>query len=254
MKVGIVAEGPADIAVLRNILHGKLGLQRKDSLALRPELSRDETDLAADGAAFGYRAPTPESYSNWALVLEECRCRTKIEEFLMTPLAGERFVIVHIDTAEAHHNGYDIPRPDRKRTDYSDRLRALVAEKIDALLGSELAKGVRHAIAIEETEAWVLTIHDDQHGDTGARQNSKERLRFVLYGKAPKVRRDSKVRDKPPRGNKSGEKKPSDDEGRRERKSEYDLHDALSLEFRDRSRLEACAQRNRSLRLFVDSL
>ncbi len=241
MKVGIVAEGPADIAVIRNILKGRLGVEQKDARAIRPRLNEDKTDLIERTTALGYRPQTLEEYSNWALVLEECRARTKIESFLLNELGDARFVVVHIDTAEAHHTGYDIARPDRSAPDYSDRLRALVVAKIDALLGPDLAPGVRHAVAIEETDAWVLTIHDDQGDrDTGSRPDPKKRLRFVLDRKASK--------------GKAREKKPRDDGGRERKKSGYEQYLALSADFRDGVELDACAQRNRSLRLFVDSL
>lgn len=249
MRVGIVAEGPADIAVLRNILAGKLGLQQKDSIAIRPELSEDETDLAENKAAGGYRAPTPETYSNWTIVLEECRSRTRIAEFLESPLAGERLVIIHIDTAEAHHKGYDIARPERKAADYCDRLRALVVQKINDLLGPDLAKEVRHAVAVEETDAWVLTIHDDQDTiDTCTRADPKKRLCFVLD------RQGSKMKSKPSRNDKTRAQRLKGGQARQKQTSEYDLHDGLSLYFRELTRLEACAERNRSLKLFVDSL
>ena len=239
MKVGIVAEGPADIAVIRNILKGKLGVEVKDTQTLRPRLNEDTTDLAERRAA-PFRPQAPEEYSNWSLVLEECRARGKIEDFLLNPIAGERLVVIHIDTAEAHLPGYDIDRPDRKVHDYGDRLRALVAAKLDALLGPELIAGIRYAIAIEETEAWVLTIHEDQDDrDTGARLDPKKRLRFVLDGKASK----GKTREKKSR-----------EEGRGTKKSEYELYEEWSIEFREGDQLEACAERNRSLRLFVDSL
>jgi hypothetical protein len=72
----------------------------------------------------------------------------------------------------------------RDRKDQSDLLRALVVAKIDDLRGPDLAVGVRHAVAVEETDAWVLTIHHDRvDRDTGARPDPKKRLRFVLEGK-----------------------------------------------------------------------
>ncbi len=181
MRVGIVAEGPGDIAVLRNILRGKLGLHSADTEILRPKLACDETDLAAANAAEGYRAPTAESYSNWTIVLDECRNRTTIEDFLDNQIDEERLVVIHIDTAEAHLPGFDIARPERKTPDYSDRLRTLVIEKMESLLGAKLAKGIRYAIAIEETDAWLLTIYDQQtDGDTSGRLDPKKRLKYLL--------------------------------------------------------------------------
>lgn len=220
MRVGIIAEGADDIAVLRNILKGKLGLDGSDSIALRPELYEDETDLAARG----HREQSPDEFSNFALVFAECRSRTKIEDFLDSPLNEERFVIIHIDTAEAHKDeGYGFSLPDRKAADYFERMREAVIGKMEKLLGHELAKGVRYAIAIEETEAWLLTIHDEESKkDTGTYFDPKARLSRAL-GKASKGRNQSDAR-------------------------------ALSVAFRALKKLEACAKRNRSLRLFIDSL
>ncbi len=239
MRVGIVAEGPADIAVIRNILKGKLGLQAADTEPIRPKLALDETDLAAARRAGGYRAPTPEEYSNWLIVLDECRRRTNLEDFLENQLDEERLVVIHIDTAEAHHPGYEIARPDRKDPQYSDRLRFLVIQKMEALLGPELARSARYAIAIEETEAWLLTLDDTQDDrDTGARRNPKKWMEDA----STKQRRDGKARAKKPR------------EEDRKKKSPYaDAHER-SLAFREGDQLEACADRNRSLRLFVNSL
>jgi len=241
VRVGIVAEGPADIAVVRNILKGKLGLDAADTEPLRPKLALDETDLAAARKTGGYHAPTPEEYSNWMIVLEECSQRTTIEDFLENQLDEERLVVIHIDTAEAHLPGYDIARPDRKAPGYSDGLRSLVVQKLWALLGADLAQSVRFAIAIEETEAWLLTL-DDSLGDrdTGARRDPKK----WVEDEARKQRQKGKARAK----------KPRDDEGGRKKKSPYAVAHELSLAFRDSGQLEVCAGRNRSLRLFLDSL
>lgn len=224
--IGIVAEGPADIAVLRNILKGKLGIDRDLTYTIRPELDSDATDLGGR-----YRAQRPEEYSNWTLVLEECRTRTRIQDFLGNQIEEESFVVVQIDTAEAHLPGYDVRRPNRENADYSSALRAIVLEKMVGLLGPDLAAKVRFAIAVEETDAWVLTIHETQdRRDTGARLNPKERLRQVL----------TRGRTRQP--------------GRVGSGGEYDLYHAWSSDFRSSRRLDACAARNRSLELFVESL
>lgn len=218
MRIGIVAEGPADVAVIRNILKGKLGMERSDTHVIRPELSEDATDLAERG----YRPQREVEFSNWRLVLEECRERTRIETFLVNQIDEERLVVVHLDTAEAHEPGYDIARPDRGADGYCDALRALVVAKLDAYLGPSLAAQVRHAIAVEETDAWVLTLHDKQDKrDTSARLHPKERLKHVMkLGADPAPER----------------------------------YHELTRELRQRKTLDACAKRNRSLRLFVDSL
>lgn len=101
MKIGLVAEGHGDIAVLRNILKGWLDLDGKDVLPIRPELAEDETDRARARTA-GFSAPSERSFSNWGLVLKECGERARIADFLQVQLAGERLVVIHLDTAECH--------------------------------------------------------------------------------------------------------------------------------------------------------
>src|SRR6185437_11246137 len=147
--------------------------------------------------------------------------------------------VVQIDTAEAHLPAYDITRPDRSAADYSDRLRSLVVAKIDDLLGPELATGVRHAVAIEEIDAWVLTIYETQAGrDTSMRLDPKDRLHFLLGDKT----RKGKAPERMSREKKSRERKPHDDETHGKKKSEYALYDERSIAFCDGGKLDACAQ------------
>lgn len=247
MRIGIVAEGPGDIAVLRNILKGKCGLDAADTEPLRPKLARDETDLASEKVKRGYQSPTAESYSNWTIVLDECKQRAAIEDFLDNQLDEERLVVVHIDTAEAHLPGYDILRPERKTSDYCTKLRSLVVDKLTVLLGAELAVKVRFAIAIEETEAWLLTIHDKQNTkDTSHYVDPKKRLHYLLDNAAPRTQPEPKP------GNQRRTKAPDTKVARKP--SEYELAHSRSVSFRDPKTLMTCASRNRSLRLFLDSL
>lgn len=231
--IGIVAEGPADIAVLRNILKGALGIDRDMTVAIRPELAQDATDL---NGARGFRQQTPEEFSNWQLVLEECRAREHIANFLSTPVDENSFVVVHIDTAEAHLPGYDVARPagdSLGHVDYCDKLRTAVVEKLAGLLGEAICGKVRYAVAIEETDAWLLTIHDkkDREKDTGTHRNPKKRLELALI-------RKSAARKGVPGG----------------KQKMYKLYDELSRAFRDRETLEELSERNVSLRRFVESL
>lgn len=230
MKIGIVAEGPSDLAVLENILKGSLGIDtRRDVRPIRPELAVDETDINDPARAAGYRAQGETEYSNWLLVLDECKKRSRIEDFISNQLDEERIVVVHIDTAEAELVGYDVARPaDRKSDAYTDMLRELIVAKINGLLGQELAVCVRHAVAVEETDAWVLTIYDIRSRDTARVLNAKKELGRVVS------RRDA-VRG---RGSMSA----------------YDRYNALTVEFRNWNKLATYAKRNRSLMLFIDSL
>lgn len=221
MQIGIVAEGPSDIAVLRNVLKGALGLERRDVIAIRPELSEDETDRSARRAR-GYQPPTLESFSNWLDVLKECTARERIATFLSAPLAEERLVVVHLDTAECEVPGYDIVRPSRDDPDYVSVLRARVVSRLFVLLSDELATNVRFAIAVEETDAWVLAALGE--ADTHRTLNSKKRLeRHQQY---------SAVRGEEP--------------GRRYRR--------LSQALGNRKGLAKASSRNGSLQLFVASL
>jgi hypothetical protein len=244
MKVGIVAEGPADVAVLMNILHGALGVERKDVLPIRPELTLDETDLA-ERRRGGYRPPQPEEFSNWALVLEECRERTRLADFLDSPIDEDRLLVIHIDTAESEQKGYEVERPDRRGPEYVERMRARVAARLEELLGEELSARSRFAVAVEETEAWLLTLHDHGKKDTGLILNPKKHLARLL-AEAP-ARKSGK--DRSGLGKRRG-----DDASAKTRRSELDAASGASAAFRDAEVLSTCTLRNASLRLFVRSL
>lgn len=69
MRIGVIAEGFADIAVIKAIVKKLLGLDGAALRVLRPEEAFDETDLQA------------MNFSNWSLVFESCK-----NEELLTPL------------------------------------------------------------------------------------------------------------------------------------------------------------------------
>lgn len=222
MKVGIIAEGPADVAVLVNLLKGKLGLDRKDVLAIRPDLASDETDL---------HEMAESRFSNWGIVKQECVERARIAAFV-EPFEDERLVVIHIDTAEADLPGFDVKRPGRQEPGYAGKLRQSVVEKINEWLGGEHLALIRHAVAVEEMDAWLLPLWSS-HKDTAGRPHPKEDLEKALN-----------------KGNKLSEK----ERKRHFLKSPYERYDELSSPLRRRKGLDECASRNESLRLFVESL
>ncbi len=138
MRIGIIAEGRGDLAVITNLLRGWLGLDREHVQFLRPEYALDETDL--------HEMPK-EQRSNWLLVKDECIGYTRIREFLDTPLDEERLVVIHIDTAEAELVGFDVVRPVETGQEYAIELRKRVAAKLDAWIGERSTEHLRYAIA-----------------------------------------------------------------------------------------------------------
>ncbi|MFO0587136.1 MAG: hypothetical protein U0441_06350 [Polyangiaceae bacterium] len=243
MKVGVVAEGPSDVAVVLNILFGKLGVERRDIVPIRPELTTDETDLSEKRAG-GYKPPSKKSFSNWQLVLGECADRTSLSDFLDSPIDEPRLLVVQIDTAEAHLAGFDVARPDHDAGDYVAEMRSRVVAKLAALLGEDLTPRTRFAVAVEEIDAWVLTLYAEDGEETGRVKNPKKKLEFALSS-APVPR--SKSRSPSGRGaTKSGD--------RPAKKSLFELYHERSAPLRDGATLETCKQRNRSLAMFVDSL
>lgn len=224
MEIGIVAEGSSDVAVLRNILKGKLGLDAYQVPAIRPELSQDETDLARTRPG-KYVQPGERSFSNWLEVINECRNRVHIETFLHSPAAGDRFVVVQLDTDMAHQQQYEVTRPPRDLPGYVEQLRSAVVEMLAGHLGETLSKQVCFAVTIEEMEAWVLPLYDSDSPDAARHRNPKKVLEEVL-------RRKTKL---PPYTLESGA-------------------DVLTQKFRKPKLLIAAAKSSRSLELFLTSL
>ena len=219
MRVGIIAEGRFDVAVVQNILKGALGLDREFTQPLRPELYADETDLHAD----------PDRFSNWALVKRECEDGAKIDDFTGSPIDdGPRFVVVHIDAAESPLYGVDRPQ-DRAGEDIT-ALIARIRGTVTGWLG-ERDGHVCPAIAVEETDACVLALHV-KDGTTDRLPNVKERLQRRLQEVLQGTRERQILRDQ--------------DSHRRGLE--------LSRDLRRRKALERCCARSESLRAFVAAL
>lgn len=222
MRVGIIAEGRADLAVLLNILKGRLGVDRSEVQLLRPEYYQDETDLHEHREA---------QHSNWELVRRECLEREKIRDFLDSPVDEHRFVVIQIDTAEAELPSYDVARPPRSDADYVATMRERVVATMNGWLEGEFVEHIRHAVAVDETDAWVLTVLCPEVPETGALVNPKHRLlKAVNDSLSPKER------------------------ARHFQRSTFDQYAELTRPLRKRKTLDAHAARNASLRGFVASL
>lgn len=165
MRIGVISEGHADRAVITNILTGLTGLDRNDIIALRPDNNLDETDKANIN---------PLAFSTWSVVKEECETRQLIDGFL--EFEDHDFIVIHIDTAEA--SLYGVTKPNNKSDTYCDDLRALVIQQINAWLKVDISNMILYAIAVEETEAWILPIYSSR--DSSKLANPKRMLDYLL--------------------------------------------------------------------------
>ena len=98
MRLGIIAEGNADVAVIKAVLKALKGIDGSDVVQLRPREQYDETDL------------NELSFSNWNLVLQSCGDERLLQPFF-DGLTEDALLVVQIDTAERGEAGYDIAEP-----------------------------------------------------------------------------------------------------------------------------------------------
>ncbi len=164
MRIGVICEGHTDRAVIRNILKGLKDIDSSQIVPLRPVYSVDETDLAQMAV---------DNYSNWSLVKTECENQNKIDHFLS--MEGHDFVIIHIDADCSDE--YGVPKP-VKNANYSEKMRDAIIVKINEWLGNSFQGQILYAVAIEETEAWVLTIYDKRDSTQSA--DPKAKLKYTL--------------------------------------------------------------------------
>lgn len=102
MRLGIIAEDKADIAVIKAVLKALKGIDGSDVVQLRPSEQFDETDL------------NEMNFSNWNLVLKSCEDNNLLQSFFDV-LADDALLVVQIDTAERGEAGYDINEPLRTK-------------------------------------------------------------------------------------------------------------------------------------------
>lgn len=174
MRIGIIAEGFADIIVVKSVLRALIGIEMSEMQSIRPVEVFDETDLA------------DLNFSNWQLVLESCKDENLISSFFDL-LDGEALLVVHIDTAERGEVGYDIPEPQRTGhpdwKEYSSVLRDNVRQKLKQLIPERFREKVAYAIAVEETDAWLIPLFDNtQNRDTASHVKAKETLKATISG------------------------------------------------------------------------
>lgn len=178
MRLGIIAEGNADVAVIKAVLKALKGIDGSDVVQLRPREQYDETDL------------NELSFSNWNLVLQSCGDERLLQPFF-DGLTEDALLVVQIDTAERGEVGYDIAEPLRtKGTDwreYCEQLHATVKQKIVEIVPEAYRDKVAYAIAIEETDAWLIPYYLINRIDGKKKNNyidtDKKNLNYIYIAK-----------------------------------------------------------------------
>ena len=215
MRVGVIAEGFADVNVIKAVLKKIAGIDGSEVRMLQPQEQLDETDL------------NELNFSNWQLVFNSCMDEDKISAFFEA-IEGDALLIVHVDTAERGMKGYDIPEPQRTGATeyavYSEEVRTQVIRKLEMLLPAKYHQFVAYAIAVEETDAWLIPLFENSAKDSASHAKAKETL-SKLVGKDKK------------------------------RQKEYTDTSKKSLNYRNLGKLFAknlsvCRSRNKSLDLF----
>ncbi len=220
MYIGVIAEGKSDLAVIKNIIRGKFKNINYDIQYLQPELDYDETDLYD---------MTEAQFSNWELVKKACIEKKKFSDFFSVD--EERYIILQIDTAEAELGNYNVRRPKKhNNSDYSEELRNNIIQRINEWSDNQFYDQLFYAVAVEETEAWVLTIYSDDKKDTCRFSDPKRELDRILNIRL----------------------------GEKEKKilnyDEFKKFDELSRDFRKLKNLNRFMLLNQSLNLFCASL
>ncbi len=186
MQVGVIAEGRSDQAVIANILKGKLGIDLALITFIQPEFYYDETDLQSGG----YQQMARNEFGGWVLVKNCCTEKSRIDEFI-SPFEEERIIVIQMDTAEAHLEGYEVEKPDKNDPSYSSTLRQHVINKINGWLDGQFDEHLYYAVTIEEIEAWLLPIFGEKAAETAKFNTPKERLfrqlNTALTGKDKRV-------------------------------------------------------------------
>ncbi len=226
LRVGIIAEGKSDHAVIANILEGILGIDINEQVQfLVPQLTSDKTYIGAV-------KNDEKSFSNWTIVRQNCIDKEEIDNFFSdNPLEQDLILIIQIDTAERDLINYEVSEPPKtKDKNYSEKLRLNVITKIKEWLNQPY-ENLYYAIAIEETEAWILALHEKNKSDTCEYNKAKEAY-FKMLNKTLKKKEKNVLTIK----------------------DAFVKYDQLSRPFRKNRTLKKARNKNKSLDLFCHSL
>lgn len=179
MEIRIIAEGPADKDVIKAIIRKLTGAESENIITILPSDTIDETDRFSG------------NFSNWRLVLDKI-ADSSFWENAMTTIEGDYIFAIHIDTAERGESGYDVNMPQRSGVmdwgQYAIDLRKNVRQKMESLIPKAYHSRIAYAIAIEETEAWILPLFENVKHDTSSHAQPKESLDRII-GKDDKLQK-----------------------------------------------------------------
>lgn len=180
MRIGVIAEGFADVTIIKAILKKIAGIDGSEVRMIRPQEQLDETDL------------NELNFSSWQLVFDSCKDENILSAFF-DEIESEALLIVHVDTAERGLKGYDISDPQRSGAvdfaAYSEQVRIQVAQKLEELLPSRFCQHIAYAIAVEETDAWLIPLFENSSTDSASHVRAKETL-SKLIGKDKKRQKE----------------------------------------------------------------
>jgi hypothetical protein len=222
MTVGIIAEGRGDHATLSNILKGACNINRSEIQYMLPEYQYDQTDL---------HTMQVSEFGSWTRVRQECLTKELIQPFFELFGDDHRFIVIQIDTAERKLTNFEVYKPDlmADEIEYCMLLRNNVVNKINDWLGHNYTDNIRYAIAVEETEAWILPLFGLT--DTSHFHNPKEKLHREINNKFSSKTKKQHFR-----------------------KSIFDQYDFLSKPLGKPKELDKAKKGNESLNLFCISL
>ncbi len=171
MEIRIIAEGPADKDVTKAIIRKLTGADSENIITILPFDTIDETDRFSG------------NFSNWQLVLEKI-ADYSFWENAMTTIEGDYIFAIHIDTAARGEPKYDVNMPQRSGIvdweQYAIELRKNVRQKMESLVPPVYHNRIAYAIAIEETEAWILPMFENAKHDTSSHAQPKEALNRII--------------------------------------------------------------------------
>lgn len=186
MVIGIISEGTEDQAVIKNILKGvaKILDIEIDTLPIRPDLSKDETDKHNNQQTIG----TFQGVKNACEGVDGER--EDFDRFFF--IEDNEFVTIQLDTAEIENQNFEFTRPTKNNnSNYNTELRQNIIDLINTWLENNYENQILYAITIEEIEAWCLTIYEKK--DSSISANPKNQLMRILSKKNIKIDGNNKA-------------------------------------------------------------